>query len=252
MQPQRLAELSPIVMRGLSDRVRVLEDHLDRPRIAAARFAPQLAISSPSRRISARCRSSSRDDAAPSVDLPQPLSPTSPSVSPAPDVEVTPSTALTCACACGQAARIGKCLPVRLRQLSAWAVGPAAPAALAIASLPPLRAPVIEPAADLLRLADSRRSKRGSCCRHGSWTLGQRGWNGSQAAAEWARHHPGNGIEPPFAASGAIRRDRGSRPAYRGARGSANSRRTSHSSTISPAYMTATRRPFPPPRRDRA
>ena len=76
--------------------VRVLEDHLhlapQRPQLAPRQRGDVRALELASARRWARCRRSRRG---PSVDLPQPDSPTSPSVSPARTSRLTPSTART-------------------------------------------------------------------------------------------------------------------------------------------------------------
>ena len=89
---------SPTVMRGLSERVRVLEDdlHVAAQPSQLARREPRVR-SPPSKRISPAVGSSSRSSVRPSVDLPQPDSPTRPSVSPRRTSRSTPSTAWTLA-----------------------------------------------------------------------------------------------------------------------------------------------------------
>ena len=82
--------------RGLSEPIRVLEDHLhvaaERPAARAGRSA-----SDPGRRADepADRGDQAAGSACPSVDLPQPHSPTRPSVSPAASAKLTPSTART-------------------------------------------------------------------------------------------------------------------------------------------------------------
>ncbi len=96
VQRERLGEHVADRHARVQRRVRVLEDDLHRAalraQVAAASSSPR---SRPSKRDAAAVGSISRNTRRPSVDLPQPDSPTTPSVSPAARVKSTPSTART-------------------------------------------------------------------------------------------------------------------------------------------------------------
>ena len=86
----------PTVMRGIERRVGILEDHLHlRAAYARSSAGDRPVISMPSNRTLAGGRARSAEQRLAGGDLPQPLSPTSPSVSPRATVNDTPSTART-------------------------------------------------------------------------------------------------------------------------------------------------------------
>ena len=93
---QRLADDPADAVARVERRERILEDHLHLPAdVAHARLARRSVMSSPVEHDPAAGRLVEADDRPPEVDLPQPDSPTRPSVSPRSIVNDTPSTAFT-------------------------------------------------------------------------------------------------------------------------------------------------------------
>ena len=89
------AEISPTFMRGFNETVRVLEDHLDLLADIDHLFRVELGDIRPSKQISPAVGFSNCRMQRPVVVLPQPDSPTTPKVSPAENLKLTPSTAFT-------------------------------------------------------------------------------------------------------------------------------------------------------------
>ena len=89
------ASVSKTVMRGLSDAYGILENHLKIRARMAELGAAQLREIFSGQHHGAIGRRDQLQMVRPSVDLPQPDSPTSPSISPRRNVSVTPSTAFT-------------------------------------------------------------------------------------------------------------------------------------------------------------
>ena len=99
----------PTRLRGLSDAYGSWKTICISRRSGRRRRVPRFWIGVPWKTISPAVGSSSRTIVRPSVDLPQPDSPTSPSVSPSLTAKLTSSTACTCATSrCSSPFRIGK------------------------------------------------------------------------------------------------------------------------------------------------
>ena len=98
--------ISPIRMRGLSDAYGILEDHLHLAAHLAHRRSRQRRqlLTLEGDGAAGRLDSAARGNV-PGVVLPQPDSPTSPTVSPSSTSKLTPSIALTCSCARAQQRR---------------------------------------------------------------------------------------------------------------------------------------------------
>ena len=177
-----------------------------------------------------------RRTARPVVDLPQPDSPTSPSVSPRASAKLTPSTALMVPTWrwISTPLRSGKCT---LRPSTRSSSSPATAPALRMGATAPLRADVIEAGLEMPpAYLDERRIGMSGRCR---WPM----------AAGWKRQPAGSRADraagPRSVPGGGWRRCRAAarRPSGRACRDAwpLKSSRAGAVSTMRPAYITATR-----------
>ena len=119
--------MPPTVIRGLSDAYGSWKMICMSRRCRRMASLPNPNRSTPSKSTCPAVASTSRSMSLPSVVLPQPLSPTTPKVSPRPIARSTPSTALTWACTRPQnPRRTGKCFlsPLTSTKGAAWLMRP--------------------------------------------------------------------------------------------------------------------------------
>ena len=179
---------------------------------AAARAGESVVMSSPSKRTVPLVGSSSRTSSRPSVDLPQPDSPTSPSVSPRRTSSETPSTACT-TCATRSLDGTSRA-PESARRARAASSSAGAHAVALDDGVSPCSAPRAAGSRwQASRTAAARRARRvaATSSSRASNAYGQRGWNGQPGGSA-----SGRAAAPGIAA--------GARPVRRPSRGIESSR----------------------------